>query len=51
MTATIVSLVAVTVAFAGLLAWVYWPSRRQHLEAHGKIPFADEGQQPEENDR
>jgi len=42
MTATIISLLAVTFAFGGLLVWVFWPSRRQRLEAHGEIPFADE---------
>ncbi len=42
MTATIISLLAVTLAFSGLLLWVFWPSRRQHLEDQGRIPFADE---------
>jgi len=48
MTATIVSLLAVTVAFAGLLVWVFWPSRRERLEAHGNIPFAEPFAEPDE---
>jgi cbb3-type cytochrome oxidase subunit 3 len=44
MTATMVSLLAVTFAFAGLLVWVFWPSRRERLEAHGNIPFAEPDQ-------
>lgn len=42
MTATMISLLAVTLAFSGLVLWVFWPSRRQQLEDQGRIPFADE---------
>ncbi len=51
MTATIISLLAVTVAFGGLLVWVYRPSQRQRLESHGEIPFADDRSRFEEPDR
>jgi cbb3-type cytochrome oxidase subunit 3 len=39
MTATLFSLIAVTIGFTALLAWVYWPSRRNRLEALGQIPL------------
>ncbi len=39
MSATIFSLVAVTIGFGLLVAWVYWPSRRQKLEELGRIPL------------
>jgi cbb3-type cytochrome oxidase subunit 3 len=39
MTATLFSLIAVTVGFALLVAWVYWPSRKSKLEALGEIPL------------
>ncbi len=39
MTATLFSLVAVTLGFTLLVAWVYWPSRKSHLEAQGEIPL------------
>ena len=28
--------------FAGIVAWVYWPSRRQQMEDNARIPFRDE---------
>ena len=28
--------------FAGIVAWVYWPSRRQEMEDNARIPFRDE---------
>ncbi|WP_159718503.1 cbb3-type cytochrome oxidase subunit 3 [Geminicoccus flavidas] len=28
--------------FAGAIAWIYWPKRRDQLERHGQIPFKDE---------
>lgn len=43
MTATIFSLLAVTAGFSALVVWVFWPTRRRSLEAHGAIPFADDG--------
>jgi cbb3-type cytochrome oxidase subunit 3 len=42
MTAIEFSLLAVTVSFTGLVAWVYWPSRRTELESYGAIPLDDE---------
>ena len=39
MTATLFSLIAVTLSFAALVAWVYWPSRKSKLEALGEIPL------------
>ena len=42
MTATLISLIAVTVGFAALVAWVYWPSRKSRLEALGEIPLEAE---------
>jgi len=39
MNATLFSLIAVTVGFAALIAWVYWPSRKDRLEALGEIPL------------
>lgn len=37
-----ISLIAVTLGFIGLVVWVYWPSRRQHLESLGHIPLDDD---------
>jgi cbb3-type cytochrome oxidase subunit 3 len=31
----------VTVGFAALVLWVYWPTRRNRLEALGRIPLDD----------
>ena len=42
MSATEISLIAVTLAFTGLVLWVYWPSRRQRLESLGNIPLDDD---------
>lgn len=42
MTAAEFSLIAVTLGFIGLVLWVYWPSRRQHLESLGHIPLDDD---------
>ena len=44
MTATLFSLIAVTVGFAALIAWVYWPSRKDRLEALGEIPLESESE-------
>lgn len=38
MSASEFSLLAVTLSFAGLVVWVYWPSRRGRLESYGSIP-------------
>ena len=43
MTGSILSLLAVTIAFCALVAWVFWPSRRKEIETHGQIPFKDDG--------
>ncbi|HEY5645350.1 MAG TPA: cbb3-type cytochrome c oxidase subunit 3, partial [Pseudomonadales bacterium] len=37
--ATLFSLISITIGFVALLLWVYWPSRRERLEALGDIPF------------
>jgi len=37
-----ISLLAVTVAFTGLVIWVYWPSHRQRLESFGSMPLDDD---------
>lgn len=29
--------------FAGIVLWVYWPSRRREMEDNARIPFRDEG--------
>jgi cbb3-type cytochrome oxidase subunit 3 len=42
MNATIISLLAVTFSFAGLVLWVYWPSRKKELESLGRIPLDDD---------
>jgi cbb3-type cytochrome oxidase subunit 3 len=44
MTATLFSLIAVTVGFTALIAWVYWPSRKDRLEALGEIPLESESE-------
>jgi cbb3-type cytochrome oxidase subunit 3 len=41
MSASEFSLLAVTLSFAGLVVWVYWPSRRGRLESYGSIPRED----------
>ena len=41
MSATLISLLAVTFGFLGLVAWVYWPSRKQDLESLGSMPLED----------
>ena len=28
--------------FVGLVVWVYWPRRKEELEAHGRIPLHDD---------
>ena len=28
--------------FLGIVAWVYWPSRKKRLESYGRIPFQDD---------
>lgn len=30
------------VLFVGIVAWVYWPSRRKEMEDNSRIPFRDE---------
>jgi len=39
MTATLISLITVTVGFTALVVWVYWPSRKSRLESLGQIPL------------
>jgi len=28
--------------FVGIVAWVYWPRRKDRLEKHGRIPLEDD---------
>jgi cbb3-type cytochrome oxidase subunit 3 len=42
MTAAEFSLLAVTVSFLGLVAWVYWPSRRSRIESYASVPLEDD---------
>jgi len=42
MTAAEFSLVAVTIAFIGLVLWVYSPSRRGRIESYGSMPLDDD---------
>ncbi len=28
--------------FVGIVAWVYWPRRKDRLEEHGRIPLEDD---------
>lgn len=42
MSASEFSLIAVAIAFAGLVIWVYWPSHRQRLESFGSMPLDDD---------
>ena len=42
MSGTIFSLIAVVVGFCALVAWVYWPSNKERIEARGRIPLDDE---------
>ena len=30
------------ILFVGIVAWVYWPGRRQEMEDNARIPFRDE---------
>lgn len=39
MTGSEIALLVVTIGFAGLLLWVYWPSNRSRLESYGAIPL------------
>ena len=48
MNATLLSLIAMTLSFTILVVWVYWPSRRDSLEALGQIPL--DNSPPEKND-
>ena len=43
MTATTFSLIAVVASFSLLVAYVYWPGNKTRLEAQGRIPLEDEG--------
>lgn len=36
------SLIGVTVGFFVLVVWVYWPSRRERLEAHAYTPLDED---------
>lgn len=42
MNPAMISLLAVTFGFTALVLWVYWPSRKSHVESFGSIPLQDE---------
>jgi cbb3-type cytochrome oxidase subunit 3 len=44
MSPTLFSLLAVTLGFTALVAWVFWPSNKSRMERHGSIPLGDEPQ-------
>lgn len=48
MTATLFSLIAVTVGFTLLVVWVYWPSRKKRLESLGEIPLESDTEEETE---
>ena len=48
MNAALFSLIAVTVGFFALIAWVYWPSRRDRYEALGRIPLENDTEESTE---
>ncbi len=35
-------IVWLTLLFLGIVAWTFWPSRKEKLERHGRIPFENE---------
>lgn len=41
MSGTLISLLAVTIGFGGLLLWVYWPGNKEELESLGSMPLED----------
>lgn len=42
MTWKIFSLLAVTVAFIGLVVWVYLPRNKKRLDSYGSLPLEEE---------
>ena len=46
MTPTLFSLLVITLGFTSLLLWVFWPSRREHLESLGQIPLQNSEEAP-----
>jgi cbb3-type cytochrome oxidase subunit 3 len=36
------SLIGITIGFLALVIWVYWPSRREQLEAHAHTPLDED---------
>ncbi len=32
----------VLMLFIGMIVWVYWPKRRQAMDAHARIPLEDD---------
>lgn len=35
-------LVWLIILFLAIVAWVFWPKRKQELERHGEIPLRDD---------
>ena len=46
MSPALFSLLAVTLGFTALVAWVYWPAHKARLERFGRIPLADDPPAP-----
>ncbi len=46
-------LVWLVLIFVGILAWVYWPSRRRRkqMQSHAEIPFREAPEAPEDDER
>ena len=50
MSAGIVSLLAVTIAFVALLVYVFRPGSRDDMDAKARLPFDDESDAPADDD-
>ena len=43
-TTTIATATTTSCLFVAIVAWVFWPKRRQRLERQGEIPFRNDDQ-------
>jgi cytochrome c oxidase cbb3-type subunit IV len=41
-----VALVLFLAVFVGVVAWVYWPTRRQEMDRASRLPLEDDGLNP-----
>jgi len=46
MSTPIIGLIIVTLSFAVLFAWVFWPSNRERFESHGKLILDSDDAEP-----